>query len=76
MAFDIGSVSNALSSAISAAGGKIQSEMSSMDPNNISHQDMIKMQMEVSKWQMMTSIQSNVMKTLADGIKSTIANLR
>lgn len=76
MAFDVGSVFSSLSTAVSGAGNTIESKMRSMDPNNINHQDMIMMQMEVSKWQMMTSIQSNVMKSLTDGIKSTIANLR
>ncbi|MEM6654263.1 MAG: EscF/YscF/HrpA family type III secretion system needle major subunit [Planctomycetota bacterium] len=76
MAFDVGSVFSGLNDAVSGAGNRLETQMQTMDPNNITHQDMIMMQMEVSKWQMMTSIQSNVMKALCDGIKGTIANFR
>ena len=76
MAFDIGSVFSSLNTAVGAAGNRLQAQMEGMDPDNITQQDMIMMQAEVSKWQMMSSIQTNIMKALTDGIKGTIQNFR
>lgn len=44
------------------------------DPTN--PDDILKMQQMMQKWTIATQLQSNTLKTMGDGIKSTIQNIR
>ncbi len=48
-------------------------QLQGKDANNI---DLINLQFQLSRWQLATNLHSNVLKTLAEGIRSTIQNLR
>ena len=39
-------------------------------------QSMMLLQMDVQRWTMVTQMESNVLKSLQDGIKNTVSNLR
>ena len=76
MPFDMGSINTALSSTVGSIEGKLQSDMSATQGGDLSQGQMIQLQYELNKWQMVTSLQSNIMKTLSDGVKGTIQNMR
>lgn len=38
--------------------------------------EMINLQHDLNKWSMMVNMQSNILKTMADAMKSIVANMR
>ncbi len=52
----------------------LTSKMQSADPNDM--KQMLDLQHSMQKWTLATNLQTNAMKTLSDGIKSTIQNIR
>lgn len=76
MKFNLGSVNNALSGSASRIENDLQANLNSLQDGDVSQAEMIQIQYELSKWTMVTNLQSNVMKTVSEGIKSTIQNVR
>ena len=54
--------------------GDIKSHTETMDSSNTA--DMLKLQQMMQKWTVATQVQSNTMKTIGEGIKSTVQNIR
>ena len=76
MGFDMGSVNNALNSTVGSLESNLRSNLNASKNGDLSQQDMMNLQFQLSKWQLVTNLQSNVMKTLSDAVKGTIQNLR
>jgi len=76
MPFDMGSVNNALNSTVGSIESKLQQNIAASQGGDLSQGEMIQLQYELGKWQMVTNLQSNIMKTLSEGIKGTIQNMR
>ena len=51
-------------------------QINGFDAENASQADMIALQMSMQKWSMATQLQSNVMKTIGEGLKSIVSNMR
>ena len=76
MGFDLASLNSQLGSASSSIEAQLQSTTAGLQGKDISQTDMLNLQFQMNKWQLVTSLQSNMVKTISDGIKSTIQNLR
>lgn len=75
MAFDLNSVNSTLTQASDATEAALEAKMPASG-EDLDQADLIALQYEFSKWQMMTSLQSNIMKTMTDSMKNTISNMR
>ena len=76
MAFDLNSIHNSLNSAASNIGGKIATQLNASQGKDLTDTELLDLQHQMNRWSMITSLQSNIMKTMADGMKSTIQNMR
>jgi len=63
-----------LTTMVTTRESDLSSKISSADPNDM--KQMLDLQHSMQKWTLATNLQSNAMKTMADGIKSTIQNVR
>jgi len=52
----------------------LSSKLDKADPSDM--KEMLALQQDMQKWTLATNLQTNAMKTLSDGIKSTIQNIR
>jgi len=52
----------------------LSSKLDKADPSDM--KEMLSLQQDMQKWTLATNLQTNAMKTLSDGIKSTIQNIR
>ena len=76
MGFDMTSVNNALGAAVNATGGDITSKLQSAQGGQMSEIEMLELQHSLNRWSIMINLQSNVMKTWSDALKSVVQNLR
>ena len=76
MAFNLNDVNSALGSTVNSLGGEIQSKMNAAQGGNMSEVQMIDLQHSLNKWSIMLNLQTNIMKTMADGMKSVVQNMR
>ena len=70
------SIHNSLNSTAGSIGGQIASKLNASQGKDMSDTELLDLQHEMNRWSMITSLQSNIMKTMADGMKSTISNMR
>lgn len=75
MPLDMGSVNNTLSKASGSIEGQIKSELDAAQGGELNETQLMNLQIKMSKWTLITSLQSNVIKALSDGMKSTIQNV-
>jgi hypothetical protein len=54
----------------------IDSAMTDLNGKDMTSAQMLAFQYQLSKWQLATQLESQAMKSVADGIKGTIQNLR
>ena len=77
MAFDMKNINNQVNSGIDSLGGQIQSQMSKVSQGeDLSEQDMLKLQYDMNRWNILVSMATNIQKTWADTIKQIVSNLR
>ncbi len=74
MSFDLNSVYTQLGSSVQNLETDLSNFAQTMNPN--SQTDMIKLQQMMQKWTIATEMQSNTLKTISEGIKSTVGNIR
>lgn len=53
-----------------------QDELESFDPQTASSADLIQLQAGMQKWTIATNLQTNTLKTVGEGLKSTVQNIR
>ena len=76
MAFDLDGVNRALGATVGTLGSQIQSKMGALQGAEMSELDMIDLQHSLNKWSMMVNMQTNILKTMSDGMKSIVTNMR
>ena len=74
MTLNMDAVFNKMGQATQEVEDNIASFMDSMDPSNTT--DVLKLQQMMQKWTIATQLETNVVKTIGDGIKSTVQNIR
>ena len=74
MALNMDAVFAKLGEATQNMESEIRSHTKTMDSANTT--DVMKLQQMMQKWTIATQVQSNTMKTIGEGIKSTVANIR
>ena len=72
MGLDMASVNSTLS----ASAGALESEIKSGLSEDMDDQQLLEKQMQVSKWTLITNLQSNIMKTISESMKNTVSNIR
>ena len=61
----------------SKAEAGIRKELDNYDPESAtSETDLLNIQMKLQKWTMAVQLQSNILKTISESMKSTIQNIR
>jgi hypothetical protein len=76
MGFDMTSINSALSSTTGKLESDLRTKLNASKDGDIDQTEMLALQTEISKWQLVTSLQSNIMKTLSEAVKGTISNMR
>ena len=74
MAVNLNTANDQMTSMVTAREDQLTQQLSNANPDDM--RSMLELQHSMQKWTLATNMQSNTMKTLADGIKSTIQNLR
>jgi type III secretion apparatus needle protein len=74
MTLNIDQVFSKLGEATQGLEGKISDFMGEMDSANTA--DVMKLQHMMQKWTVATQVQSNTIKTIGEGLKSTVQNIR
>ncbi len=74
MSLNMDAVFSKLGQATQKVEDDIASHMETMDSSNTT--DVLKLQQMMQKWTIATQVQSNTVKTIGDGIKSTVQNIR
>lgn len=74
MAVNLNTANDQMTSMVTSREDQLTSQLSNANPDDM--RSMLELQHSMQKWTLATNMQSNTMKTLADGIKSTIQNLR
>lgn len=74
MAVNLDAVFSKLGQAANKVEDKMTQHMETMDSANTV--DIMKLQQMMQKWTIATQLQSNTIKTIGEGIKSTVANIR
>ena len=74
MALNIDAVFAKLGQATEKVGDDMADFMNTMDSSNTV--DVMKLQQMMQKWSIATQVQSNTIKTIGEGIKSTVQNIR
>ena len=65
-----------LAEAVSIVENQIESDLADFDPATASSADMISLQLGLQKWSIATQMQTNTLKTVSDGFKNTVQNIR
>ncbi|MBF0103128.1 MAG: hypothetical protein HQK77_19690 [Desulfobacterales bacterium] len=71
---DLDRVFDTFGAATSNLEGEITTFSETMNPNNSA--DLMKLQNLMQKWTMASQTQSNVLKSVGEGMKSTVGNIR
>ena len=74
MAVNLNTANDQMTSMVAAREDQLTQQLANANPDDM--RSMLELQHSMQKWTLATNMQSNTMKTLADGIKSTIQNLR
>lgn len=72
---DMDTVYQVLNVSVVQAENQVQAALAAYTKNP-TEPNLIALQVALQKWQIATSVESNVLKTLSTGIQSTIQNLR
>lgn len=72
MALSFDGINTTVASAVSASEARLQARVAGMDPANVSPTDLLLLQQDLSKWSMMTQVQSTLVKELSDTMKGII----
>ncbi|MCX4024659.1 hypothetical protein H0A36_09855 [Endozoicomonas sp. SM1973] len=73
MAFNIEEVNNVIGGQTAKVESELKAFQRSMDPN--SQQDLLKFQYMMNRWNLVTNLQSNTIKTMKETLQSTIRNM-
>ena len=70
MTFDY--INTSISNVVRSAESSLQNKISVLDADSVSATDLLLLQQEISKWTIMTEIQSTLVKDLSDAMKGII----
>ncbi len=74
MSLNMDKVFDKLGASVDKVEKDIETFLNKMDSSNTA--DVMKLQKLMQKWSIATQVQSNTLKNIGDGIKSTVANMR
>jgi len=74
MTLNLDNIYNKLGQTTSSIEDEIAEHLQTMDSSNTT--DVLKLQQLMQKWSIATQVQSNTLKTIGEGIKSTVQNIR
>ena len=65
-----------LSQVVDQVESQFQEELENFDPQTATSADMIQLQVGLQKWNLATQLQTNTLKTVGEGLKNTVQNIR
>ena len=74
MTLNLDNIYNKLGETTRSIEDDIAQHLETMDSSNTS--DVLRLQQLMQKWSIATQVQSNTLKTIGEGIKSTVQNIR
>lgn len=75
-AINLSSLNASISEAVNQVETQMEEDLEAFDPSTASSADMIDLQMGLQKWTLATQLQTNTLKTVGDGLKNTVSNIR
>ncbi len=72
----LGNVNDVLGNAVSNVEAELKNEINSFDAANADSAQLISLQLAMSKWSLATQLQSNTIKTVGEGLKTAVGNIR
>lgn len=72
----LGNVNDALGDAVNTVENDLQAQISGFDAATADSADLISLQLAMSKWSLATQLQSNTIKTVSEGLKTAVGNIR
>ncbi|CAM2009301.1 EscF/YscF/HrpA family type III secretion system needle major subunit [Acanthopleuribacter pedis] len=72
----LGNVNSALGEAVTTVENDLQQQIDGFDAANADSADLISLQLAMSKWSLATQLQSNTIKTVSEGLKTAVGNIR
>ena len=54
----------------------LMTDLGALDPETATAADYLAIQIQMQKWSTLMQLQSNVIKTMGDGFKNTVSNVR
>ena len=76
MPLNFTNVNDNLTSVVHTVEDAMLADLNNFDPETASSADLISMQVGLQKWTLATNLQTNALKTLGDGLKNTVSNVR
>lgn len=65
-------IGTTVASAVQASETSLKARIAALDPVNASPTELLLLQQEISKWTVMTEIQSTLVKTISDAMKGIV----
>ena len=76
MSFRLDDINSRLGNTVSSIGSNVQTKLNATNGGDMTEVEMINLQHDLSKWSMMVNMQTNVLKTMSDAMKSIVGNMR
>ncbi|MEO1524994.1 MAG: EscF/YscF/HrpA family type III secretion system needle major subunit [Planctomycetota bacterium] len=76
MSFRLDDINSRLGNTVGSIGSNVQTQLNNAQGGNMTEVEMINMQHELNKWSMMVNLQTNILKTMSDAMKSIVGNMR
>ncbi len=74
MSLNMDAVFQKLGEATQSVEDKITQQINNMDPSNTA--DVLKLQQLMQRWSIAVQIQTNTVKTISEGLRATVQNIR
>ena len=69
-------INDHLNEVVNIVEEQFQSELANFDAGSATSADLIQLQVGMQKWTIATQLQTNTLKTVGDGLKNTVSNIR
>ncbi len=69
-------LSGTFTDVVGIAQEALETELNGYDPENASSADLVNLQFAMQKWTMTLDLSSNTLKTVGEGMRNTVANIK
>ncbi len=76
MTLSYNDLSTTFTDVVSTAQTNLETELNNYDPESTSTADLITLQFAMQKWSMTADMSSNTLKTVGEGMRNSVANIK